>query len=997
MRSSLPDRTLLGGWCVLGGCLALLTFASGCSAGPELSPTPTFTPVPDPDRDAPLLVLEPIADGQAPGQPVPVFASASDASGLTSVALLYRAVGSDYWGRSYMEEASAGRYSAEVPATFIRDADIEYYVEAVDASANRNVARAPAGAPGTPARFSVQVPRVAFPVLEDFEPPAELPPESWDSFSLADRGWSQRIEGFNDGENWHLTQAHVRSGAFAAFHGHGNPFQTSDFDDYLVSPSFDVQNAASIDLYWFELADLGQYAQHALYVYSGTDTPDIQDFVPVDEALLSPPELETGYARSRHVDLSAYAGAEAITLAFRYQGLWGDDWYLDDVTLDIARSDLVLAPLETSPEAIVPGGSVQLELQFENQGLVASGPLTIRLDSPDAQLELSPSSLTLEGLAAGAQGVTPPFQVQVSADHPSDVYIPVTATVEEEERSWQVSGRIQVGRPPVAHVRIAHAFADDLHVYVGCGDPSAPVFERLVQADSGGDASGTFSWDVDVSAAAGCLPPDTDAQRWFLRTWDDSLENTGQVERFAIEWGTLVEESRGLPQPIPDDGTALLVYLPGMARPGLWAAGTVPEVLAPGDSVQLSVVLENRGAPPNGTLMGRFSSLSEHVLGLSTAPVVFSYLPIEDYLATLPATPTPTPSPSQEASPTPTSPTPVPEDPYAGVFGVWVQQQPVTFRVSPEHTDSRPLVFGLELTDDADAWSLGFSLPVPYPVLGGLSLLVEDTQNGVAGNDALSPSESAWLRIRVRNAGELPTTEAVEVSLRAASAGSARLTLPEGPYLLFSDQGEGILGPGEGGKSDPIPVTVAGGSPNEAITFELVVSGGSVSLEQTLTLALEQVPWSPLTVVDDSVGDAQSSPLDLVEGLFRRQGSVLTMRWKVQNPVQLGDSFLYAFLSGTGRWQYAIYLQDGPLFMNWVSTGEGDLGYWYRRYTPPPSLKGGQLDPYTFEVSLDLNDVGLGAFPLWGGAMVDTCGGALGCDYAPDDASSSAGQTRFYW
>lgn len=1014
----------------MAGALSMVVGCTG-TPDPNISPTPTLPA--DGDVTGPEIVVAQLPDRAPLDEAIPVVATVTDDSGISSVALLYRAPGTDFWGSTFMSATGAlNQWSASIPSTFVQPPGVEFYVRAVDASLNRNASVSPATAPTQPGFVGVTVPGQGFPFNASFDPP-DGDPDGW---GMADTGWKEYIEGFDDLLNWELSDMHPRSGGFSAFHGHGNPFQTGEFDDFLVSPPLDVSESASLDLYWYELADLGQYAEHSVLVSTGSPDPGDGDFVAIDEALAAPPEIEAGYGRSRHVDLSAYAGSPQLYVAFRYQGLWGDDWYIDDVVLEAPKADLITSAPTLSPDDVNPGDSATLALPVTNEGLVASGPLSLHVESTDAALQISPAELSFPALEPGESALLAGVTLTVPANHASHLYIPLSLTLSDGTRTWTQNGRLKVGQPATAHIQITHAFEDDLLVYLGYGDPNNPSYLTTVQADEGGANSGTFTWDVDISSQDAALPPDYDRRRWFVKVIDDSVVNTGTLDVFYIERGGEHFESEGLPQAIPDDQSAFYVWLPGMPRYGLRDQESEPSPAQPGDRVFVRLSLNSLSAPPSGTLIGTLSSSDPDVQSLDGGPVVFTYFAPGDLPpggpwatptptaaptpTTTPSategptsspgsTPSPTPSPTPGVTPTATptmtptvvptaSPTavptatPIPPEEY---YGTLFAQEPFSFTVAGNHINSKPLRFTLTLSDDHDSMSLPVSVSVPFPVLGGLSLVIEDFASATAVNDALDPGEATNLRLRIRNGGDQATFGAVTVSLAVANDGGSGLVVPSDPIPLLNDVGQGVLEPGQGGKSALVPIRVTGGTAGTNLSLKVTVSDGTLSYTESRTLALGETPFNPILVASDPEGDANGSSLDIFSGTFRRQGTVLTCRWVSHSAFDITETSLYSYLSGIGGYQYAIYAAEPPLFLNWITTG--DTGYWNRRYTPPASMVVDQLTSNTVEVRIDLAEIYLNATPLYGGASADNCGGAVGCDYAPDSANKSTGLTRFWW
>lgn len=108
------------------------------------------------DRDPPVIVHQPVADGQAPGEPVTVSATISDDTGIGSAVLFFRSQGSQVFGATNMARVQGDVWSGQIPAFVVGEAGVEYYIAAEDASPIPNQAASPADAPATLYSFTVQ-------------------------------------------------------------------------------------------------------------------------------------------------------------------------------------------------------------------------------------------------------------------------------------------------------------------------------------------------------------------------------------------------------------------------------------------------------------------------------------------------------------------------------------------------------------------------------------------------------------------------------------------------------------------------------------------------------------------------------------------------------------------------------------------------------------------------------------------------------------------------
>ncbi len=117
-----------------------------------------------PDTAPPQIQHNPVADGQAEGSDVTVFATITDAdSGVDSATLFYRQQGAASFSSVAMADQGNDRFQAQIPA--VAPAGVEYYIFAADAAATPNNASEPAGAPANLHAFTVAPDDQAPPVV----------------------------------------------------------------------------------------------------------------------------------------------------------------------------------------------------------------------------------------------------------------------------------------------------------------------------------------------------------------------------------------------------------------------------------------------------------------------------------------------------------------------------------------------------------------------------------------------------------------------------------------------------------------------------------------------------------------------------------------------------------------------------------------------------------------------------------------------------------------
>ncbi len=132
-------------------CGATTMLSGGDFGTPGRANDPCSAPA---DVDPPVVSHTPVGSGQPAGVAVTVTAVVTDASGLASVELLYRATGGSY-ASVPMAGIGADTWQAEIPSAAVGVAGVEYYLRAVDAASSPNEALAPSTAPATPYAFGV--------------------------------------------------------------------------------------------------------------------------------------------------------------------------------------------------------------------------------------------------------------------------------------------------------------------------------------------------------------------------------------------------------------------------------------------------------------------------------------------------------------------------------------------------------------------------------------------------------------------------------------------------------------------------------------------------------------------------------------------------------------------------------------------------------------------------------------------------------------------------
>jgi hypothetical protein len=203
---------------------------------------------------------------------------------------------------------------------------------------------------GTPVMLTDLSSRVTL-LQEGFE--AAVPPAGWTIMtSGASYTWAQAGIG-NSG----AASAWVAYGPYGAFQ-----------DEWLVAPAVDASALNSLTLEFAENEDY--WADWGLYhdIMVSTTVPD--DPAAFTSVLQMTPgnHVIDGWSLMT-VNLDAYAGEPVVYVAFRYQGDYADNWYIDDVRLfEPFEHDVAFEAITPVSEYVVPGTMFDPVVTVENIG-----------------------------------------------------------------------------------------------------------------------------------------------------------------------------------------------------------------------------------------------------------------------------------------------------------------------------------------------------------------------------------------------------------------------------------------------------------------------------------------------------------------------------------------------------------------------------------------------------------------------------------------------------
>jgi hypothetical protein len=146
-------------------------------------------------------------------------------------------------------------------------------------------------------------------LTEDFE--GLFPPSGWLNASLSPGG------------PWGQSDARVHGGDFSALHN-DDPSHL-ECDTWLVTPQV-TPTASSELVFWQNENYAFGYVKHSIWVSTACQDPKECNFTQLVDL---GPGTEDTWEEVR-VELRPYAG-QPVYLAFRYEGTFADEWYVDDV------------------------------------------------------------------------------------------------------------------------------------------------------------------------------------------------------------------------------------------------------------------------------------------------------------------------------------------------------------------------------------------------------------------------------------------------------------------------------------------------------------------------------------------------------------------------------------------------------------------------------------------------------------------------------------------
>ena len=851
----------------------------------------------------------------AEGTPLTFMATVTDEDGVASVALYHRTAGDDAWTFAPMERGEADAWSVTLAPDELSAPGVEYYLKATDAGEVAATSNFPEEATRAPLRVDVRVQGQAFPFVEGFE-------RDEGETSLQQLGWANAALGFR-GEGWLPTPTQVHSGAGAVTHGAGGQSERT-YEDWLISPAIDLSTATTAEVSWWERGSRVDLGNHRLMVSLGDRDPESGAWSPVvlpDGGDVLPAAPEGAWGSSARIDLSAYAGQPTVYLAWVYEGVNADSWWIDDIRVEPHQPALD-ADVVVSPAPIGPGEDGVLEVELVNDGLVDATDVAVRVSFPEGGATVDEGSVPVDVTAGGASSV--PFTFNVDPSATDNAWLPVQIEVDLPSGTVTFEERVLIGLASTAHVELGLSEPGFVALTLGVGDPAAPTWSEEVYAD---DASGVFSFDADITAQRALLPALPGSARWFL-TVESSTD--ARIDDFRITYDGVATVASALGR--VDAGGATSILLPTPPSPTATAT-TTPAELSPGATgVTLDVTVTNEGAATTGAVWATLSSSDPDATVTNGDAVMLS---------------------------------------ASGLAAGEIARLDDAFLldVAATHTDSSDLLLDLVLTDEVESFLVPVALPVPWPYLRVAAVTLEDD----GGDGALDPGESADVEVTVANAGDRATSGTVRgtLALDPASAVAATVSTNSESYGTIGIRG--VKTP-----LRPWSVQVDSGAAGDALDLVLSLSDTSRTWTLPFSLTLGEPPWQPLSTTDDAAADSLGGAVDLARARWRVIDGVLQLEVESHVPFDPSDAFLESWATSPGAdWTfYRLVLQSGSVELQGYGTsGFVDIS------EPVVSFP----DATTMRFDITLADLGLRMNSLSLGLAAGWCGPPeYYCDHAPD-------------
>ena len=226
---------------------------------------------------------------------------------------------------------------------------------------------------------------VTTPLLEEGFEDVDLP-SGWLRTLLASVG---------DDGGWRMSDERIHSGTQAAFHN--DVF--GGYDSWLVTSQV-TPTVGSELAFWQNQNYASNYEKHSLWVSCGSQDPKDGDFVQLTEL---GPGTEDTWEEVR-LALDAYVG-QPVYLAFRYEGDFADEWYVDDVRVTaplVATNDspTSLGQTTTLTASLATGSNVVYTWDLGDETTDSGAVVTHSYPAPGAYTAVITASNSVNAVTA---------------------------------------------------------------------------------------------------------------------------------------------------------------------------------------------------------------------------------------------------------------------------------------------------------------------------------------------------------------------------------------------------------------------------------------------------------------------------------------------------------------------------------------------------------------------------------------------------------------------
>jgi hypothetical protein len=502
------------------------------------------------------------------------------------------------------------------------------------------------------------------------------------------------------------------------------------------------------------------------------------------------------------------------------------------------------------------------------------------------------------------------------------VAVDVVAT--DGSSSWTFPASLVVGDRSTFSVDVTTTTLGVLRLWVGKGDPAAPILEEeIVQAVV---PPGVWHYDHDLTGLNTELPPGPGPDRWYVRV--------GTTGAFSVWTYGLTHD--GVSYPGLDTGTwpagEEVLYLPRKPLVTVDAQALTPEVLSPGASATWTLTFTNQTTVTVGHTEATLTS-SDPDVTVSAAPLVLS----ETGWA-----------PGETAS------------------------LVAELAVAASQNDGQDLPFDLVISDEWESVVVPLSLPVPWARLVTTSLSVDDFLGG-DGDGLVEAGETIELGLSLTNVGSRDTGPGVACTLTDL-AGGPEATVVQGDLDL------GVVLVGATKSDSDLEVTVVDGLPGDLLSLGLsCVDDEGLGYETTVDLALGEPQWQAIQTLPDAVGDAVDAYMvdfDVIR--WRIDGDDLAFEIHSDSVIDPAAMFIESWSSSPGASQdyYQLVVQGTSAKVRGYSYAAG--------YTALVDAKVTVIDDHTVVIAWDLAAMGLVVDTLDVGFASGFCPSSYFCDQMPD-------------